>query len=338
MEAIGSGKMKPDTVSTESIFIAGGTGFVGSALIEKCKQANLKYFCLTRKTELSADNVFVGDLLVPSQVLSTCITSANTFINCSGELSDIKKMRALHVDGTQNLLTLLAQSRNSNKVLFHWIQLSSCGAYGHGRSATKPVYIDEFTETNPSGDYERTKVEADNLLISFAEQHNWFKYTIIRPTIVFGPGMRSTAILRIAKMIKNRLFFYVGNRDSIANYVHVGDVVEAMLLSINQQKAYNQLFIVSNDCKFSDLIDAIASAFNVPKPRWTVNEFLLRKFVSTIGRWVKLPLSNVNIDVMMRRTHYSSEKIRKLLNWEPNALVSSQLGEYIDSNYYVKNG
>ncbi len=198
--------MKSDAASSRSIFIAGGTGFVGSALIEKCKQLNLDYFYLTRKSELNSSITFVGDLLIPNQTLSTCISSANTFINCSGELSDTKKMRALHVDGTQNLLTLLAQSRQENKILFHWIQLSSCGAYGHVSShPSVSRYVDENAHDSPSGLYECTKTEADKLIIEFAKKHNWFKYTIIRPTIVFGIGMRSTLILRIASMIKKKL-------------------------------------------------------------------------------------------------------------------------------------
>lgn len=321
-----------------SVFIAGGTGFVGSALVEKCKQLDLEYCYLTRKSELSSCNSFVGDLLSLNLLLSAHITSANTFINCSGELSDVPKMRALHVDAAQNLLAILAQSRQSNKVLFHWIQLSSCGAYGQAAEHPSiPRYVNENTRGTPSGEYECTKAEADSLIVDFAQKHDWFKYTIIRPANVFGIGMRSTAIKRIAQMIKNRFFFYAGNKNAIANFVHVDDLVKAIVLSINQSKAYNQIFLVSNDCKLSDVIDTIAGALQVPKPGLVINEFLLRKVVILVGSWIKLPISSTQIDVMMRKTYYSNQKIINVLGWSTSASVLVQLKQYIDTVFNVKN-
>jgi nucleoside-diphosphate-sugar epimerase len=323
------------------IAITGATGFIGQKLADAHLTIGNEVRYLTRANNkpIHGAEAFIADVNSTPGNLLLFFKNVDTLFHCVGELTDEAMMHSTHVKGTMNLLSLLEQSRFQHQADFHWVQLSSCGAYGkHALHPSMPRYINEDTDDNPIGEYECTKTEADKLVIAFAEKHNWFKYTIIRPTNVFGFGMRSTAIKRMAQMVKKRLFFYVGNKNSVANFVHVDDVVQAMVLSINQPKAYNQTFIVSNDCKFSDMVDTIASAIQIQKPKWVVNEFLLRNLVNLIGKWIKLPISSSQIDVMIRQTYYSNQKIRNTLDWAPSTSVLVQLKQYIDAIFNNKNG
>ncbi len=323
------------------VCISGATGFIGRKLakVHLGLGNEVRYLTRNNNNPIFGALAFVGDVNSSPDQLLPFFENVDIFYHCAGELKNEAEMRITHVQGTVNLLHLIEKIRLEEKLSFHWVQLSSCGAYGQVTSnVSMPRFVDEDVQDKPSGEYECTKTESDQLIMGFAKQHDWFKYTIIRPTIVFGIGMRSNAILRITKMVNNKLFFYVGNTDSIANYIHVDDVVKSMVLSVNQPLAYNQIFIVSNDCKFSDLIDTIADVLHKSKPCRVVNEFLLRKFVGTIGGLIRLPINNAQIDVMMRQTHYSNVKLKKLLNWEPNALISSQIKEYICSSFDVNNG
>jgi nucleoside-diphosphate-sugar epimerase len=317
------------------IAITGATGFIGQKLLAAHLTNGEKVRYMTRNNKLiDGAEAFIADVNDISEKLLPFFDKLNTLYHCIGELDNESAMRGTHVYGTQNLLNLLEKSHLQCKEDFHWIQLSSCGAYGQPNLHPSIVrYIDESTHDNPKGEYESTKSESDNLIMDFAKKHNWFKYTIIRPTIVFGVGMRSTAIIRIAQTIKKNLFFYVGNKNTISNFVHVDDVVNAMLLAVKNPHAYNQTFIVSNDCKFSDVIDTIADCLQISKPTWVVNEFVLRKLVGLIGGVIKLPINNAQIDVMVRQTYYSNQKIKSQLNWNPNTNVLSQLQTYVKNTF-----
>ena len=323
------------------VAITGGTGFIGKKLVLlHLKMGDeVRYLTRTDSQPIIGAEAIVGDLNSTAGQLLRLLSNSDVFYHCAGELKNDALMHSIHVQGTINLLHVIEKAHSQNEKGFHWIQLSSCGAYGQTSSPPSIArYVDESTQDNPSGEYECTKTEADNLIIEFAKKHDWFKYTIIRPTIVFGVGMRSTLILRIASMIKKRLFFYIGNKNAVANFVHVDDVVKAMLLSANQPNAYNQTFIISNDCKLSDVVEVSAEVLLVPKPCWVINELFLRKFIGVTGKWIKLPISSEQIDVMVRQTSYSNNKIRKAIDWLPSDLVLVQLKQYMNAVFNVKNG
>lgn len=324
-----------------SVFITGATGFIGSKLVDRHLKLGNKVRYLTRANSKPVNNAepIFGDLKSINDQLTHSFNDVSILYSCAGEIEHEASMYATHVQGTVNLLNIIEKCHSHTQSDFHWIQLSSCGAYGQAssqQSATR--HVDENSPNDPSGEYECTKTEADNLIIAFAKKHDWFKYTIIRPTIVFGEGMRSTLIVRIASMIKKRLFFYIGNKNAVANFVHADDVVQAMMLSANHANAFNQAFIVSNDCKLSAVVDITANALQVAKPRWVINESFLRKFVDVLGMWIKLPISSAQIDVMVRQTHYSNEKIKKAIDWSPSAPVVAQLKQYVSIVFNIKNG
>lgn len=318
------------------ISLTGASGFIGKKLMSQHLRLGNEVSYLTRAASIPPANAkaIVADLNSTIDQLIPLLIDSNTLYHCAGELQNESVMHSTHVLGTINLLNAIAKVHAANNKTFHWIQLSSCGAYGQPTAhASTERIVDEQTHDNPYGEYECTKTQADHLIIDFANKNDWFKYTIMRPTNVFGVGMRSTAIKRIAQMIKSRFFFYVGNKKAIANFVHVDDVVNAMMLSTHQPQAYNQTFIVSNDCKFKDMVDSLASAMDLKKPNWVINEFLLRKFVSLCGTFVKLPINNTQIDVMMRQTHYRNAKLVNALNWAPSHSVPTQLKQYISDTF-----
>lgn len=240
-------------------------------------------------------------------------------------------MRGLHVDGTRRLLAAVSKKMNATKQRVHWVQLSSVGAYGPPSGATyERRVVTEETECKPIGEYEVTKTMADELVIEFAKTQPLFTYTILRPSNVVAFSMPNQSLRSLVGMIKKRLFFYIGSRTAIANYVHLDDVVAALLLCGEDSRAQGQVFNLSNDCALSDMVGTIAKSSGIKPPSVCVPEQPLRLFVKLISMMVRTPLTQDRIDVLVRHTYYSTNKLRDTLGFVPKYDIPTAAGHMFD--------
>jgi nucleoside-diphosphate-sugar epimerase len=250
-----------------------------------------------------------GDLSTGDGIGPDLLRGVGTVFHCAGELRDAAAMRAVHVDGTARLLAAARQASTPPR----WIQLSSVGAYGPPAPAHLARDIDERTPENPSGPYETTKTDSDRL-VAAAGREGVIVPAWLRPANVVGRQMRSAAVTGLASALRRGVFFYVGAPGAIANYVHVEDVASA-LVACESPAAAGQVFNLSSDCAWEDLIARLAARLRVPVPRRRLPEVLVRGIVGTAGRVITLPLTAPRIDALVNRTRYPSAKIGSVLGF-----------------------
>ncbi|MDX1722538.1 MAG: NAD-dependent epimerase/dehydratase family protein [Pseudomonas sp.] len=296
------------------VCVTGGTGFIGGPLCTALLDQGHTVSMLSRKGSISHPGlkVVAGDLLVEDQLLEF-VEDCDILYHCAGEVKNTDLMYDLHVRGTANLLSAVSKQIQRTGANFHWIQLSSTGAYGKP-AATR--HIDEGFSPSPAGDYEVTKTISDELVISFAKSEPRFNYTILRPSIVVGSSMPNQSFFQLSAMVQKRLFFYIGSKDALSTYVHVNDVVRALMLCAVAEKAKGQTFILSNDCLLTEVIESMADVYGVSKPGLRLPEGALRLMVKLASPFVRLPLTNERIDQLVRRTGYSSAKIQREIGFE----------------------
>ena len=307
------------------IAITGGSGFIGSLLVDKHLKQGDQVRLLSRNILLERKNVqyFLGDLSSSSVDLSDFVDSVDILYHCAGEVNNESLMQELHVNGTQRLIDA-AQGK-----IGRWVQLSSVGAYGPSRPvANIERVVTEETPTNPIGMYEVTKTLADELIIQ-ASKDGWFTYSILRPSNVFGKDMPNSSIRQLGRMIRSNLFFYIGKPGAVSNYVHVDDVAEALALCGFDSRAKNQVFNLSNDCDQAIVINALAEKFNVSVPRLRMNESFVR-FISFLFSWLPMfPLKKSRIDSLVGKTLYSTDKIERMLKFKPLFEVKNTIVEVL---------
>lgn len=297
------------------ICITGGTGFIGKNLVRQLTSEGHFVTLLTRKPGLEFQkNVLcmLGDLTFHDSQLDDFVANCDVLFHCAGETKDVKKMHALHVGGTRCLLK--AVQRTGRKI--HWVQLSSVGAYGPPQDgAYQERIVTEATVLNPQGEYETTKAESDNL-VGGAAQNGILTHSILRPSNVYGPGMSNHSLISLILLIKRRSFFYIGNSNAIATYVHVSDVVSALMKCAFDLRAKGQIYNLSYDCFFEDLIKRVAHILDVKPPWIRVPEKVLRLFVKLTEGWINTPLTSSRIDSLVSRTSYPTNKIQNELDFE----------------------
>ena len=324
-------KLSLNTSRVKRACVSGGSGFIGAKLVEKLISQGFSVRVLTRNSRSifpEGVEIFCADLASPTCNLKSFFSGCDIFFHCAGDFNNSMNMRALHVDGIPRLLKAFSDEMHLTSRRMHWVQLSSAAVYGklinHPPKVRK---ILELSRTHPFGEYEVTKAKADMLLLEAAKSIK-FTFSILRPTTIVGLDMPNQSFRCLVESIIKRHFCYVGSMNSLSNYIHVDDVVSALLLCSSSSKATNQIFNLSNDCKLSDIVLSLSLYKKMKHINLIVPEWLVRFMVFITPSFFNLPLTQKRIDALVSKTYYSNCKIKRLLKFSPKRSIPEFAVEY----------
>jgi len=271
----------PDRMPTtppRTVAITGATGFIGRALAgvhvafgDEVRVLSRRRFDPSRA--VPGTTWCQGDICHP--LSPDLFDGVHTVYHLAAELHDPARMQAVHVDGTANLLAAAAGR------VQRWVQLSSVGVYG---PPAAPI-VNEETVPAPANEYERTKYAADRR-VEDACRSAGLEYAILRPSNVIGAAMQNGSVFALINAVRRGRFFYIGPRGAIATYVHVDDVVRALVAC--QAAPSGRVYNLSSDCTWEALIGRIASLTGVRPPRLRLPAWPLRLGIRTLEGRVRL--------------------------------------------------
>lgn len=305
------------------IAITGGSGFVGRRVVERHLNRGDRVRVLSRKDAgglaFSREvEIHRGDLSDGPEALRRFVDGAEILYHCAGEIRDVSRMRATHVEGARGLLAA-ASGR-----IGHWVQLSSVEAYGPPWSLP-PGLADESLPLNPRGEYEVTKTEADRL-VEEASRQGAFTYSILRPSKIMGEGMRDRSIFQMLALIKRGLFFFIGRPGAIQNYIPVDDVVDALYLCGTKPAAKGRVYIVSDHMTIEDFVATAAGALGRPVPTLRIPEkAALWPAAVAQAAGLKIPLTPARVRGLMNRAVFSTARIERELSYAHGVWMEDEL-------------
>lgn len=290
------------------VAITGGTGFIGSALAARHCGAGDEVRVLTRRAREWAGGIryFGGDLADGAFDGREFVTGCDVLYHCAGEIQDPGRMHALHVDGTRRLIA------NTAHRVGRWVQLSSVGAYG-------PRYegiVDENTPYRPVGPYETTKAQADALVLE-ASHKGAFPACILRPSNVIGPAMPNQSFFALISAVARGLFVFIGPRGAVANYIHVDNVTEALVLCGRASGATASVYNLSDHCPLEELVGFIRDELDCPSPKIRVPLWAGRALAKGFGWMPGFPLTPTRVEALTTRVVYQSTKIVDEIEYRP---------------------
>jgi nucleoside-diphosphate-sugar epimerase len=303
--------------------ITGASGFIGSALVRRHLQAGHVVRALTRQPGRGLPpgvQPFEGDLERSDERLVRFADGLDILYHCAGELVDERRMEAVNVGGVRTLL------RAADGRIGRWVQLSSAGVYGRHRSGV----ISEETAPDPRGIYERTKADADALVMDAARRGAVASCTILRPSIVFGPAMPNESVRQMIRVIRRGLFFFIGARGASANYVHIDNVVDALVACGVSAQAAGRVYILSDWCTVEDFVAAIADALGRPRPRLRLPEPPVRCAARLAGRIAPIPLTESRVDALVTRSRYSVARLQQELRYVLRVTIPDGLAQMVE--------
>lgn len=310
------------------VAITGATGFVGKQLVSCHLARGDTVRVLSRrppdKSGLpAAVRHWQGDLVCSGDI-RRFVDGADVLYHCAGEVVNIGLMEMVHVNGTRKLIDAAAGR------IGRWVQLSSVGAYGKQRSG---VVVEE-SALNPCGTYEVTKVKSDSLVAS-AAANRAFDCVIVRPSNVYGLGMSNRSLFSLISMIQRGLFFFVGKTGASANYIHVSNVIEALLLCARSPHASGRVYNVSDHRSMEQFVGAIANGLGIDGPRVRLAETPVRLLAKLAGMVPGIPLTEARIDALTGRAIYPSTRIERELGYQHAVSMENGLLELV--NFWKTN-
>lgn len=236
----------------KKIIIIGGSGFIGTHLINKL---NIKSNVLNLDKRVSKLNIFqkIGDIR-DINFLKKNLEKDSIIIHLAAEHKDNVEPKELYYevncDGTKNIVDVVKE-KNIKKIIF----LSTVAVYGN---ESKKISINEKSNKNPSNHYGKSKLIAEKILLNWAREKVENELVIIRPTAVFGEGCTGN-IFNLAKHIyyKKPLIKSLDIKKSI---VSVNEVVACIYQNICQS---NKLLIANVIGKKDLKVKNICNIFSI---------------------------------------------------------------------------
>ena len=239
------------------VSVIGGSGFVGSCLIQHLKKKHDVYNIDKNQSPFFKENTKIGNILNKDDI--SFEKSVNTVVLLAAEhrddVSPISLYYDVNVTGTKNVLEEMDRSGINNLIF-----TSSVAIYGLNKSNPDETHIQD-----PFNHYGKSKWKAEQLIISWYKKNPKKKsITIIRPTVIFGERNRGN-VYNLLKQISSKKFVMVGNGKNIKSMAYVSNIVAFIEDRINKNEKGCNIYNYADkpDFSMSDLVSFIENKMNI---------------------------------------------------------------------------
>jgi dihydroflavonol-4-reductase len=225
------------------VLVTGASGFVGSHIADRLIEAGHDVRAILRQSsslqwlEGKPVEIVRGNMLDVDS-LKQSVEGVNAIVHVAG-VTAAKNKEGFYQGNQLPTRALLEAVRKYNPQLDRFIHCSSqtaCGPSLDGQPVT------ELTPPHPITTYGKSKRAAEE---ECERARQDFPVTILRLAAVYGP--RDTAILTFFQTVSKRLKPLIGLKDKSVNLVHVADVANSVLLSLEKDGAKNETFFIGSE-------------------------------------------------------------------------------------------
>ena len=311
-----------------NILLTGATGFLGSSLLDRLKNNNVK--SLVRLENKSLSNSIIVPIFNIDSDFTDAVIKQDIIIHCAARVhimeessnNPIEEFREVNTHGTLNLAQQAADAG-----VKRFIFISSIKVNGESTKLGLPFKPDNvFIPTDPYG---LSKYEAEVGLRKIADESG-MEVVIIRPPLVYGPGVKAN-FASMMKWVKKGLPLPLGGiKQNKRSLVSIDNLVDLIVTCIDHPNAANQTFLVSDDEDVSttQMLVNMATALNVPK-----------RLVPIPSAWFIFASKLIGKPAISQRLCGSLQvdisKTKQLLGWQPP--VTAKEGFARTAEHYLNN-
>ena len=253
----------------DKVLITGASGFVGSAVARKLREAGYRVRALVRATSPRAHlanldlDFFEGDLRDPGSV-ATAAEGMRYVFHVAADYRlwarDRSEIFASNVEGTRNLMQAALRAGVERVVYTSSVATLVAGAEGTPSNEAMPL-----TEAQGVGAYKRSKIAAERLVEAMVKEQG-LPAVIVNPSTPIGArDVKPTPTGRIVVETANgRMPAYI---ETGLNLVHVDDVASGHLAALKLGKIGERYILGGENVLFSQMLADIAGLAGRRAPR-----------------------------------------------------------------------
>lgn len=280
-------------IKNRKIFMTGGCGFIGTAIIQKLVSSNklviydngrrdaLRYFPVKEHGNIS---IVKGDIL-NAGLLKKSVKGCDTIIHLAAMAGvtsyykDPVKTMEVNFLGTYNILNI---AKNMDLKLF--LNFSTSEVYGpyadrvkeRGLTAQGPPQESRWT-------YSVSKLAAEHLVFAFGREYG-IPVVSVRPFNIYGPGQVGEGAMQI--FIKNALsgkpLVVTGNGKQVRAWCYIENLVNAVGLILSNKSSVGNIFNIGDPDSAVDILDL---AKKIVKKTGSDSKIIFKKHIGTDIRY-----------------------------------------------------
>jgi nucleoside-diphosphate-sugar epimerase len=246
------------------VLVTGGTGFTGTALVQRLRRAGHEVVALDYKDGLQCDDlralgaeVVIGSVTDPAAVEHSMrgveyvfhLAAAFRELNVPNTFYD-----EVNVGGTRNVLEAALRAG-----VWKFVYCSTCGV--HGNVDNPPA--DEDAPIQPADYYQRTKYEAEPLVKELGRGR--METVILRPAAIYGPGDPERFFM-IFNRVARGTFPMFGSGKTLYHPLYVDNLVDAFMLCLRPGVGDGREYLIADERYYpiEEIVKAVARALDVP--------------------------------------------------------------------------
>lgn len=317
-------------------FISGGSGFIGSHLIDHLLKKSWRIRALVHKSRIHQEEkieVIRGDIS-DFESLRNGLKGTDVLFHLAAALGSSliseKEFYRINTDGTE---TILEAAREA--VVKKIIHFSSAGVLGIVKS--NEIAAEDYL-LNPRNIYDRSKLEGEKVALRFAREG--MNLVVIRPGWVYGPGDRRT--FKLIKAIQKRRFILPTKGKILQTPVYIQDLIKGILLSAERGRKGEIYHLAGREVlTVREIVETIASSAGRKIPSFTLPLFPLK-----VAAWLtekifspfkkEAPLNMSRLSFFIHPKPLSIRKAEKELGYSPE--VDFKKGMALTLSWYREYG
>lgn len=311
------------TIKNKRIFLTGGSGFIGTKIVERLISKNeiIVYDTLQRNALKNTNikdhpnlHLIKGDVLDVKN-LKNAIQGSEIVIHLAAIVgvdavfkSPTRTMDVNYI-GTSNVLKATSELEN----VYRFIDFSTSevyGSYAYKRDESDVTTMGAVGEARWT--YSISKLAAEHLTHSYQTEFG-LPVISIRPFNIYGPGQVGEGAIHnfIKRAINNEDIQIHGDGDQIRSWCYIDDIVDGLMLCLENEMG-------------------IGHVFNIGNPRATITILSLAEKIKSIAQSnseiIFVPKNYVDVELRIP----DIKKSKDLLGFDPKIDLNEGLKRTID--------